>query len=156
MNDQPAVEHPTPASELENILRALTSSRPLDDLVASLGERNPPTTSVRDARIEPTRFRSVRAIDFRPWTADDFGVAELELADPGEWSLPDLERLAGPLHPVPMLHQGGAQLQGTWEDPDLPAWAAIYLRLDGPPEDASSRVQSIVIRTEPPTDAPGR
>jgi len=139
-----------PASVLSEIIRVVCSTLPQDDVVAALGSPAGEGASPRFTRIEPTRFGDVRRIDHRPWSADDFGVVELELVEPGAWRVADLEPLLGPLRTMPVLHEAGVRVQGVLEDPSVPAWAVVYLDLDGPADDPATRIAAITIRMEPP------
>lgn len=115
-------------------------------LSALLGTSQPSELSEQFIRIEPTRFPAFRAIELRPWSEDEFGVALPELVDCASWSLSDLVGLIGPLQEGPRLACLGPQLQGFFEDSILPARAAVYVILDaGDPQGA---VEEVRIRIE--------
>ena len=138
-----------PVDDLIELLRIVTSSRTPSEIVALLGTSGAADES-DSTGVEPTRFRSIRRIEIRPWTADEFGVAYVILADPGEWSLAAVGSAIGPLRPMPVLHRAAERLQGIWEDADAAGWAAVYLDLSGAPEDPATRIESMTIRMEPP------
>lgn len=134
-------------SELASLLELVCSPAPMEGIARSLGTPGPPAASSFETHIEPTAFRSYRAIDLQPWIGSDFGTVDVALADDVDLRPADLEPVLGPLQEVPRLHGGPQRLQGVFERTSLPAWAAIYLELDGQPGD--ERVTAITIRTEP-------
>jgi hypothetical protein len=149
MEDLPTPTGGPPADDLISVLRLVCSALPADEISARLGPVRPPAEPGEPARIEPTRYPSLRAIDFLPWTDDDFGVVELLLADPDEWRVSELEAILGPFRAVTETDSGARSLAADFEDPSLPAWAAVYINLGRSPS-GDERVESITIRTEPP------
>jgi hypothetical protein len=136
-----------PTEELIDLLRAVCAApMPTDALAGESGKARPQTRPGSTTHVEPTRYRSIPAIDLRPWRAGKFGVVELKLEVAQGWRLDQLERLLGPLRTVPGLHGPSHEAQGIFDDPGLPAWAAVYIELSS---DGSNRIDAIRIRTEP-------
>jgi hypothetical protein len=132
------------AEELLDVLRTICSDTKAPALTAHLAG----TTSPRQPspRIAPTRYTTIRAIELKPWTADDYGLADLTLASSERWKVDDLEPLLRPLRSVPTFDQSRPTLQGIW-DGGLAAWAAVYLDLAA---DGTHRtIEGIRIRIEP-------
>ena len=112
-----------------------------------LGTSGPSELSTELVRIAPTRFGSYAAIELRPWSFADYGIAIPELTDGAAWSLPALEELLGPLAEGPRAPGEGMQLHGFVDDPELPARAAVTVSLAG--DDRHGAVAGVRIRIEP-------
>lgn len=151
MNDSrpAATEGGRSTDDLMSVLRLVCSALPAEAIAARLGTVHPPAEPGESTRIEPTRYPWLRAIDFLPWTDEDFGLVELFVADPGGWPVAELEPILGPFTAVTLPDRGTRSLAANFEDPALPAWAAVYLNLSASTPD-DDRIESITIRTEPP------
>ncbi len=103
-----------------------------------------------DSVPPPADYGPIQVASFKPWTQEHFGVVAVSLASSSEWDVMALESLVGPLHRVPSLHGPSRTVQGIFDDPALPAWAAVLIDLD--PADRH-HVESLTIRTEPRHEA---
>jgi hypothetical protein len=136
---------PSAVIDLVELLRTLCRV-PGAAAAVLLGTSRPSELSEQFVRIEPTRFHAFRAIELRPWSDDEFGIALPELADQATWSVSDLVDVIGPLREGPRMAGQGPQLQGFLDDPVLPARAAVYFILAG--DDPQDTVEEIRIRIE--------
>lgn len=136
------------AADLDELLTLVCSSPSTDAQLNRLGTVEPPVKRGYVAHVTPTAWHSFTGIDIRPWTAQEFGELELELAA-GDRDSAAFEPLLGVLRAVPRLHGGGHRVQGIFDRPGLAAWAAVYLELDRPPQEAGARITGITVRTEP-------
>jgi hypothetical protein len=139
---------PAFASDLRELLTLVCSSGSADAQLHSLGTVRPPVKHGYVAYVTPSAWPSVDGIHIRPWTAQEFGELELELAA-SDRGVNGLEPLLGPLRAVPRLHGGAHRVQGIFDRPALAAWAAVYIELDRLPQEAGARITAITIRTEP-------
>ena len=150
MAGRPGSRGGRPADDLISVLRLVCSALPAAKISARLGTVRAPAEPGEPTRVEPTRYASLRAIDYLPWTDEDFGLVELQLADPEAWRITELAAALGSLEPVVLPDSGARSLAGEFEEPSLPAWAAVYLNLARPPSGGDERIESITIRTESP------
>jgi hypothetical protein len=139
-----------PSHDLLSLLRLVCSGLPPEEISARLGTVQLPAEAGDPAHIEPTRYASLRAIEYLPWTEDDFGIVELLPADPDAWRLIEIEAMLGPFNPVVSPDSHVQRLGAEFEDSSLPAWAAVVLDLAPSSPANDGRVESITIRTEPP------
>ena len=135
----------TADDELAELLRALCGA-PGEAVAETLGALRPSERAARFLRVEPTRFAAIGAVELRPW-ADEYGIALPELARDARWSLPGLEQLLGPLAEGVTRPGSGLQLEGSFDDPALPARAAVSVILAA--GGAAGEVAEVRIRTEP-------
>ena len=135
----------TAATQLEEVLRTLCRVEG-PPAAALLGDVRPSESALEFLRVEPTRFPAFAAIELRPWTPARFGVAFPELAAATAWSPADLSDLLGPLEDGPRSQRLGPELQGTLDDPALPARAVVYVVLAS--DDPDSPVDHMRIRIE--------
>jgi hypothetical protein len=139
---------PALAADLAELLTLVCSSASEDAQVSSLGAVGPPVKRGYTAHVRPSAWLSFEGIHVRPWTAEEFGELEVDLTA-GDRDVASLEAALGPLRTVPRLHGSGHRVQGIFDRPGLPAWAAVFLELDRPPQEAGARITGITIRTEP-------
>jgi hypothetical protein len=132
-------------NDLLALLRELCRA-PGAEVAALLGTPRPSELSERFIRIEPTNFPAFRAIELRPWSENEFGIALPELADAASWSVAELNGVIGPLQAGPRVAGEGPRLQGFLNDPALPARAAVYVILAG--DNPQGMVEEIRIRIE--------
>jgi hypothetical protein len=129
-----------PAKQWRELLRALCS-----DDVSTVG-------TVQDgepmALVGPTRFAWLTGFAWRP-IGKTFGIAILELADPGTFAPDAWAPVCGPLVRGPITLGAGPILQGLAELPETGNRAAVYLTTDRSPDDPQARVTEVRIRIEP-------
>ena len=136
---------PDAAGDLAALLRTLCEVRG-DAAAAVIGDVASSERSTAFVRIEPTRFTAFSAIELHPWSGEGSGIALPELAATATWSVPALADLLGPLEEGPRTQGLGPQLQGFFDDPELPARAAVYVVLST--DDPDSPVEEVRVRIE--------
>ena len=142
-------------TELARLLRVVCQGGAVSQQLAQLGTPTSGAAAGFTAHLSPTAFESFAAIDLRPWSGEHFGEVDVALAEGIALRPADLEQVIGPLQRIPRLHGSPHTVQGIFEEPGLPAWAAIYLELDQQPDDGNARVTGITVRTEPDIEAAG-
>ena len=129
-----------PAEQWRELLRALCSGDP--SAVGTVQDGEPM------AFVGPTRFAWLTGFAWRP-VGETFGIAILELADPGPFAPDTWVPVCGPLVRGPSTLGAGAILQGLAELPETGNRAAVYLTTDRSPDDPQARVTKVRIRIEP-------
>lgn len=126
-----------PATQWRELLDALCS-----DDVSSIG-----TVAADEplARIEPTRFDWLTGLAWRPAAGNDFGIAILDLAEPGAHPAGDWEQVCGPLVAGAVTPGADPLLQGLYQPPGAPHRAAVYLTVHR----NDTTVTGVMIRIEP-------
>jgi hypothetical protein len=100
------------------------------------------------AFVGPTRFPWLTGFAWRP-VGETFGIAILELADPGTFAPDTWAPVCGPLVRGPITLGAGPILQGLVELPETGNRAAVYLTTDRSPDDPQARVTEVRMRIEP-------
>jgi hypothetical protein len=98
--------------------------------------------------VGPTRFAWLTGFAWRP-VGETFGIAILELAAPGMFPPDAWTPSIGPLVRGPGVVGRGPVLQGLAALPETGNRAAVYLTVDGQPDDPRTRVTEVMIRIEP-------
>jgi hypothetical protein len=98
--------------------------------------------------VRPTRFDWLTGFAWRP-VGVDFGMAILDLAEPGVYPPSAWEPVCGPLVVGPTTPGTGPVTQGLVERSGTPNRAAVYLTTDLPADDPAARVSEVRIRVEP-------
>jgi hypothetical protein len=128
-----------PVDDWKALLTALCSDAP--EHIGTLAE--PGTLTL----VQPTRFPWLRGFRWRP-VGDTFGLALLDLTDPGTLPASAWEPLCGSLHKAPPTRDGPI-LFGRFEAPATGHTATLTLVTDDSAEGASARVIAVRIRVEP-------
>lgn len=129
-----------PVEQWRELLRALCADDPSTVGIVQDGEPM--------AFVGPTRFVWLTGFAWRP-IGETFGIAILELADPGTFAPDTWAPVCGPLVRGPITRGAGATLQGLVELPETGNRAAVYLTTDRSPDDPQARVTEVRIRIEP-------
>lgn len=128
-----------PAEEWRELLRALCAEDLSDIGTIQAGEPM--------AFVAPTRFAWLAGFAWRP-VGETFGIAILELANPGAFPPDAWTPVLGPLVRAPMISGQGPILQGMADVPETGNRAAVYLTTDRPLEDPLARVTEVRVRIE--------
>jgi len=130
-----------PADEWRSLLHALCR-----DDVSGIG---PSTPGEPLSYIAPTRYSWLKAMRWRP-VRTSFGIALLELTEPGKHPAHDWEPICGPLVLGPVIPgTPGATYQGILTLPDTGRRAAVYLTTTDPAHNLAGRVTTVQVRIEP-------
>jgi hypothetical protein len=128
-----------PAADWAMLLTALCVDSPA--WIGTVGEPRHLTA------VTPTRFPWLRGLLWRP-AGDSFGVALLDLAEPGTMPASAWEPLVGPLEPGRATREGPT-LVGRHEPAGTGRRATLTLVTDGHAAGTRAHVVSVRIRVEP-------
>ncbi|MEY9418088.1 hypothetical protein ABIF69_004530 [Bradyrhizobium japonicum] len=129
-----------PADEWRELLQALWPTI----LPTSGPSRTPNQWRSSDRR----GFPGSPGFAWRP-VGETFGIAILELADPGTFAPNTWAPVCGPLVRCPITLGAGPILQGLVELPETGNRAAVYLTTDRSSDDPQARVTEVRTRIEP-------
>jgi len=130
-----------PTGDWQNLLQALCQ-----DDVSGIG---PSTPGEPLSTIAPTRYSWLKAMRWRP-VRTSFGIALLELAEPGKHPASAWEPICGPLVLGPAIPGApGATYQGILALPGTGRRAAVYLTTTNPADDLAGRVTAVQVRIDP-------
>jgi hypothetical protein len=108
--------------------------------------------TVRPDSLNPGRLESqpgpespFRMLHLTPWTADGYGLVDVDLRESNPWAWDDLREAFGPFEAGPPLETGDTRFMAPWAPDPAAPHALVQAWLKG------QQVVALTIRRDPPS-----